>query len=173
LPLRRWSDHWFELLKKKVHPLLELQAGEQPSILYNGILRRRGPVRIAILDIGVDLPVPPCEEFQDKIVGYQDWVDPGNETQQDLDGHGTHSTALLMKVAPNADIYIERVFERGDHRKGNFQLKISTMVLSRFDSLVSILEKSEINQIIRPFGMRSTLGMWTSSRCPLDLIYRF
>jgi hypothetical protein len=126
---RSSSDGWFKLLNEKVHPLLKLQASEEKHALYNEILSRRGPVKIAILDTGIDLPKPPCYEFQDRIAGYKDWIDLNDEIQQDLDGHGTHSTALLMKVAPNAMIYVARVFKHGDHRKG-------------------ITPKQDINQII-------------------------
>ncbi|PMD49669.1 subtilisin-like protein, partial [Hyaloscypha bicolor E] len=98
------------------------------------------PVKIAILDTGVDLPKPPCDKFQDRIAGYKDWVDLDDTIQQDLDGHGTHSTALLMKVAPNATIYIERVFKHGDHRKG-------------------MIPKQEINQNIEK-AIRHAVDVW-------------
>jgi hypothetical protein len=36
-----------------------------------------------------------------------------------LDGHGTHATALLLQVAPDADVYVARVFEGKQDLKGN------------------------------------------------------
>jgi subtilisin family serine protease len=68
-------------------------------------------IKIAILDTGVDMT--------DSFIGlksnrtriqYKSFV-PGDSSKnpEDLVGHGTHVTGLLLKVARNADIFVARI----------------------------------------------------------------
>jgi hypothetical protein len=69
-------------------------------------------VRIAILDTGIDENDEVLQAFKERIKGRRSWVDDtetGNDNVLDLVGHGTHVTALLCNVAPEADIYIGRI----------------------------------------------------------------
>ena len=72
------------------------------------------PVRIAILDSGLDLENPfiienqqlpnPCiKEVRSFVHG------TGPYDVQDEIGHGTHALGLLLKVAPRAEIYVARI----------------------------------------------------------------
>lgn len=36
----------------------------------------------------------------------------------DVDGHGTHATGLLLKVAPHAEVFMARVFESRHEKQG-------------------------------------------------------
>lgn len=74
-----------------------------------GCLRPR-PVRIAVLDTGIDgdsvffsSPVRRA-----RIREWKDWVD-NSDMPVDLNGHGSHTVSLVMKVAPRADIYVARI----------------------------------------------------------------
>jgi subtilisin family serine protease len=85
----------------------------------NRITNRSGRVRIAILDTGLDLSRSALYTFGDRVKGYKDWIEDEREGKPwvDLDGHGTHSAALLMKVAPEAEVYVARVFKSGTSDK--------------------------------------------------------
>ncbi len=70
------------------------------------------PVRIAILDSGLDptnplvIDNPQIKEARSFVYGTQPY-----ETQDEI-GHGTHALGLLLKVAPCAEIYVARVARR-------------------------------------------------------------
>ena len=83
-------------------------------------MRRRGKVRIAILDTGIDLPEYALHTYEDRVKDFKDWIlgEEGRSQWTDSDGHGTHSAGLLMKVAPEADIYVARVFEKQKSGRG-------------------------------------------------------
>ncbi|KAI9042925.1 S8/S53 family peptidase [Aspergillus affinis] len=67
-------------------------------------------VRIAILDTGYDEGAPFffLPGIQSRLKGWKDWVDR-SDTPQDCDGHGTHLVSLIMKCAPEADLYVARI----------------------------------------------------------------
>ena len=71
---------------------------------------RHRPVRVALLDTGYD---PETIFFthssrQRRIKSWKDFAEQ-NEAPVDSSGHGTHTLALLMKVAPAADIHVARI----------------------------------------------------------------
>ena len=69
-------------------------------------------VRIAILDTGLDLSHPYMTAiYDDGRLQYYDFVD-NSACIKDLDGHGTHCTSILAKLAPNAEIFVARVFRK-------------------------------------------------------------
>ncbi|KAK1148502.1 hypothetical protein N8T08_009507 [Aspergillus melleus] len=68
------------------------------------------PVRIAILDTGYDEGAPFffLPGVQSRLKGWKDWVDQ-SDMPQDCDGHGTHLVSLIMKCAPEAELYVARI----------------------------------------------------------------
>ena len=72
-------------------------------------------VRIAVLDTGCDDNAPFF--FQggnsSRFGKWKDWVD-GSDQMQDCHGHGTHLVSLVMKIAPEAHIYVARIAESPD-----------------------------------------------------------
>ncbi|KAM0345647.1 hypothetical protein ACHAPU_006301 [Fusarium lateritium] len=85
------------------------------SYIYN-IPQKAGPngsgrpIRIAILDTGYD-PEAVFFRVPDRQRQMKGWKDHagGLEVPIDENGHGTHTIALAMKVAPLADFYVARV----------------------------------------------------------------
>ena len=66
-------------------------------------------VKIAILDTGIDRThgmIGP--QWEKRVRGTRSWVkDEGADV--DNCGHGTHGAALLMRIAPEAHIYVARI----------------------------------------------------------------
>jgi subtilisin family serine protease len=79
-------------------------------------------VRIAVLDTGVDILHPDIShEYENGRIKYHDFTS-GSVDIEDLDGHGTHSVSLVAKFAPNAEIYVGRVFRRSVAQRGSAEV---------------------------------------------------
>ncbi|KAH6706260.1 peptidase S8/S53 domain-containing protein [Leptodontidium sp. MPI-SDFR-AT-0119] len=69
-------------------------------------------VKIAILDTGLDLSHLDIIKAKDEgRLKYWDFVDD-TEAIKDDDGHGTHCTSIALQYAPNAEIFVGRVFRK-------------------------------------------------------------
>lgn len=65
-------------------------------------------VKIAILDTGIAKKHTVISEHWEKNVKQcKSWID--GEGDKDVCGHGTHAAALLMRIAPEAQLYVARV----------------------------------------------------------------
>jgi subtilisin family serine protease len=75
---------------------------------------RDKPVRIAVLDTGVDLAHRFIQgaKKHNRIKLIESFVE-GVKGTQDLHGHGTHIAALLLEIAPDAQLYIAKIAESG------------------------------------------------------------
>ena len=77
-------------------------------------------IKIAILDTGIDLDHPQFHTqsesdpsygfYRDRIKHCKSFV-LGESADQDILGHGTHSAAFLLVLAPKAHIYVGKVVE--------------------------------------------------------------
>jgi len=92
-----------------VHKLVELR----PERALRG-----PPVKIAIIDTGIELPSEASNLYGDQIVEFRSWLQCSGKDDlelrkgnKDLDGHGTHCVSVLLKVAQNAHIYVARAFK--------------------------------------------------------------
>lgn len=94
--VRLASDDWFEQFEKKTLPLLESRRSTESR------------VKIAILDSGIDARHPLLLEYKDRIRAQKSWTQQSAE--EDKEGHGTHAAGLILKTAPNAEIYVAKVF---------------------------------------------------------------
>lgn len=86
------------------------------------------PVRIAILDSGIELSQEQRDDYdlerEHKIV-YKSWIDKENMEWKDKDGHGTHLTILTHRIAPRAAIYVARVYETDPGMETNSRTNIA------------------------------------------------
>jgi Subtilase family len=109
------ADKWFKDLTECSHRLLSRYEPDRAS-----------RVRIAILDTGIELTTDDKNRtpallwpYRHSFKRVRDFIDkpateqphPGHRRIEARDpaGHGTHGAALLLKVAPRADIYVGRV----------------------------------------------------------------
>lgn len=104
---RDWTEKWFDKLQKS-HDLLSY-GRRQPLSKADKAKR----VKVAILDTGIDLEHPLLKPYVDagQIAETYDFTRARVPTE-DVHGHGTHTAHLLLKTAPNASIYVARVFRR-------------------------------------------------------------
>lgn len=65
-------------------------------------------VKIAILDSGYTPDDPMIQDLLPRIKETRTWSKDGNPAIDHI-GHGTHITALLLRVVPFADIYIGQI----------------------------------------------------------------
>jgi subtilisin family serine protease len=76
-------------------------------------------VKVAILDTGVDHKHNAIKALKERkclvefkgFVGSNEENDDKEKSTQDKNGHGTHITVLLAKVAPRAEFYIAKIVE--------------------------------------------------------------
>lgn len=94
------SDYWFHKLKSVVFPLLPICPR-----------RPKDRVKVAIISTGIDM-TDSFISFHRERIHARSFL-PGIDSIEDTDGHGTHSAALLLRIAQNADIYVARVSRGG------------------------------------------------------------
>lgn len=76
--------------------------GENPST---------APVRIAVLDTGLDRSHTDFEAQEERIKGTKSFISDCGKTDDVFDccGHGTHVAGLLLDFAPDAELYIAKI----------------------------------------------------------------
>jgi hypothetical protein len=119
----KWADKWMLDLKSKVH-------GRKPQRFVRD--KDSPPVKIAVLDTGIDMQhnyIKGCKKAN-RIKDVKSFVTDDTRID-DFCGHGTHVAALLLKVAPECQIYVAKVASGGkipaDHRIAEVSLYASFM----------------------------------------------
>jgi hypothetical protein len=90
----------------------------------HGIFERTGRIRIAIIDTGAELPEEALDSYGNRLAGHKSWLTPTDKDKdlgrgdKDMDGHGTHATGLLLRLAPDAEVYVARVFKKRREAEG-------------------------------------------------------
>lgn len=132
--------------------------------------RLRRPVRIAVLDSGVDMSDPLVKGAAKRIKEKRNWTDDDPENWTDTYGHGTHVARLLIRVAPAAEIYIARVSTAKEIRPEKTGL-IAKVVAEPLHQLIKKLERNYDQLTFLPYPRQSTgqpqSGMSTLSPCLL------
>jgi subtilisin family serine protease len=95
------------------------------------------PVKIAVLDTGYDAQDPFIDSNCDRIKGHHCLIQ-GSKTNEDQQGHGTHITALLLELAPFAEIYVAKVSATGAKDR-EFAYRIKEVALSTPNAGLHIL----------------------------------
>lgn len=136
------TDKWFSTYLKKTHNLLETTTVGKPR------------VRIAILDTGLNKKHPQVKQIleapndEKRIKKCRSWV-PGVVgtditdkkgillADEDIDGHGTHCAMVAHKVAPDADIYVARIFRDRKSVCGDYVIKVSFCLMTLITILIT------------------------------------
>lgn len=100
------ADVWFKYLEERTHALLKPYRPDN-----NAKQSSYHRVRIAIIDSGIDPTHKDVIARASRFVDFKSFI-PKETDRRDDSGHGTHVAMILLKVAPEADIYVARVFSR-------------------------------------------------------------
>jgi hypothetical protein len=107
------ADRWFRNLEEWTHNFIYGRESRYKDALVSG--RRYTKIKIAVLDTGI---AHSTREEKSKLQSYRHRIKkmesflPGenrNAGNIDESGHGTAVACLLLKVCPNAEIYVARV----------------------------------------------------------------
>jgi subtilisin family serine protease len=83
------------------------------------------PVKIAVLDTGIDMENDYVEVHKDRVSGH-DWLrEPKSKRLNDLHGHGTHIAGLMLDLIPHSELYIAKVTD-GEDTKPETLARVST-----------------------------------------------
>ena len=93
-------------------------------------------VRIAILDTGLNRDHQAVSEMlakpnRDRRIKARECfipaaeLDDDEDPDNDPDGHGTHCAMVVHQVAPNADIYVARIFKDQNNVNGAHVVEVS------------------------------------------------
>lgn len=103
------------------------------------------PIKIAILDTGIDLPEAAKSLYEGRIIECKSWLEGKGDLElefskgdRDVDGHGTHAAGLLLKVAQYAHIYVARVFELGHESRGKFATEDTNEYIAKVSHVFQI-----------------------------------
>ncbi|KAL8305770.1 hypothetical protein RB597_003520 [Gaeumannomyces tritici] len=93
--------------------------------------RIAAPVRVAILDTGLDWDFPVFRErsgLLKSVTDVKDFVTPSTQTVTDVFGHGTFMARLIMECAPGVEILVARIAENTNELK-NSQANIKEAII--------------------------------------------
>ncbi|KAL8789344.1 MAG: hypothetical protein Q9195_006871 [Heterodermia aff. obscurata] len=125
------AERWLCDLEERTHELVGRNRNSSHS-----------SVKIALLDSGIDGTHSVFHTRRTRIKAFKSWVAEKVDeftveglskrildiSCRDINGHGTHKAALILRVAPWADLYIGRVVEDKDLEAANVATAISWAV---------------------------------------------
>ncbi|PMD49853.1 subtilisin-like protein [Hyaloscypha bicolor E] len=156
------ADKWFIDLQDRVHPLIQRARNSNHSAVCK-VFPRPGRVRIAILDTGIELPGEGSWAYEDRIREQKSWVaDDDCDTflqrgDRDLDGHGTHGAALLLQVAPEADIFVARIFKDRKESRGSIMAEVIHNRIA--NAIKHAVKEWEVDVISMSFGFDQSVAI--------------
>jgi len=98
---RRRAKHYLDRLRHTFEPLRNCHPAMVPPSTR--------PVRVAIIDSGLDTTDPVVRARTKQIKGKRNWTSPNPDDCDDTYGHGTHVARLLVTVAPTSEIFVAKV----------------------------------------------------------------
>lgn len=74
----------------------------------------RNPIKVAILDTGIDRDHYIFEAYEQNLKGKQNLHNPFQKNTPDRNGHGTFTANLILDYAPDAALYIIKIVDKGN-----------------------------------------------------------
>ncbi|KAL8418730.1 hypothetical protein RB594_002080 [Gaeumannomyces avenae] len=130
----RWQPEREALFHSAIVPKMWLSELMKISRQVESKRRKRriaAPVRVAILDTGLDWDFPVFRErsgLLKSVTDVKDFVTPSTQTVTDVFGHGTFMARLIMECAPGVEILVARIAENTNELK-NSQANIKEAIL--------------------------------------------
>ncbi|KAH7149101.1 hypothetical protein B0J13DRAFT_674322 [Dactylonectria estremocensis] len=99
---KEYFKHLDAVTMKYIKPLMKSSTCRLPQ-------KQRGPIKIAIIDSGIDMTHPFIDGKKAQIRGWRNWTDADPNNYHDTYGHGTQVARLVLKVAPAVEVYVAKV----------------------------------------------------------------
>ncbi|KAL7928162.1 hypothetical protein V8C35DRAFT_318778 [Trichoderma chlorosporum] len=122
---RRTAEKYFNDLNASIIKYIEFPI-KQPADASLP-LKQRSPVKVAIIDSGINMADPFISGKEEQIRGKRNWTDCNPDNWHDTYGHGTHVARLVLQVAPAVELYIARV-STGKQIKNKDIIQIATAI---------------------------------------------
>ncbi|KAJ4248542.1 hypothetical protein NW757_008190 [Fusarium falciforme] len=118
----------------------------------NSARNEKKPIKIAIIDSGVDPDDRWIRARSSQIADTRNWTSAQIDDCADECGHGTHITRLILKVAPAAEIYIAKVSKRK-----KFDPEVAGQVAQAIEWAVGVWKVDIISLSMAMDGENSTI----------------
>ncbi|PNP58294.1 hypothetical protein THARTR1_01809 [Trichoderma harzianum] len=105
------------------------------------------PVKIAILDTGIDRGHDAFEAREENIKAKLNFYNNSQRSITDLNGHGTFTASLILDYAPDAELYIAKIADK-ENTTPNAKIVV--------DALNHAIDKWNVDIISLSFGWPST-----------------
>jgi hypothetical protein len=115
------------------------------------------------LDTGFDASHPSIRGGNERLKAARNWTNPNPNDMNDLNGRGTHSLALILRLAPEAEVFVARVAtgDSGDSWPVSDAVAEVRIPIPLRIFISSLLEH-DTHQDIRQFYGQSRSAMLTS-----------
>lgn len=101
---RRTAEEYLNNLRESIERYIKPLKDYAPN--------ERDPIKIAIIDSGVDLYDPSIRARKCQIRDMRNWTSDQHYECADECGHGTHVTRLILETAPAVEVYIAKISDR-------------------------------------------------------------
>ncbi|KAI1112785.1 pfs domain-containing protein [Nemania sp. NC0429] len=135
IPQARYPQacHNYLTWKSKYQEVYEKFIPRQP------VSSRSAPVKIAILDTGIDLTHPDIYARIENVKGRHNWLDEKHvNLVSDRSGHGTFTAGLLLDYTPDAELYVAKIAEKNPASPGIIAAAINYAVATWNVDIISM-----------------------------------
>ncbi|KAI8712716.1 Peptidase-S8 domain-containing protein [Fusarium sp. LHS14.1] len=120
--------------------------------LTQGAPSERRPIKLAIIDSGIDLDNPRIRDRKHQVGDTRNWTSDQPNECDDGCGHGTHVTRLVLEVAPAVEVYVAKVSQRK-----KFDSKVSGQIAQAIEWATSVWNVDIISLSIGMDGEDDTI----------------